>query len=821
MQIAFVNLLRAGNILPAAVVGHSSGEIAAAYACQAITAKEAVMIAFQRGQALKTTREGGGMAAIGLNAIDISKYLGSGVTMACENSPISTTISGDDRQLNTICDKLRAQCPAVFVRKLNVDKAYHSRKYFTGALVTCKSLPISLDYMMEIAKGFELNLERYVKAKQPVLPFYSTVTGQRCGQGCPLDASYWRKNLESRVLFLSAMECILKEELGNLAFVEIGPHSSLAGPVKQILKSHGSANIHIPTLRKGEHSTKCILATVGILYLNKVPVNFASLHNGGRVLTDLPIYPWHHDVEYWNESRLSADWRLRKFPRHELLGARIPGGNDIEPIWRNILRVDEVPWLRDHKIHNDIVFPAAAFVAIAVEALAQIVRVEDGISVRHFQVKKALIINLDANIEIVTRVRQARLTHCSNSAYYEFSIICHDGRRWEENCTGEIKSKMEQVHQDEIQMANTRTVTTNRWYETLREVGLNYGSAFQRLTKISASTVENAALTTVEIEESPYLIHPTTLDGCLQLFSVAMSNGIARRFDKVYVPVSIEEIEVKPCRSNLRAQAQTALCPPHTIYGHARGEDDTQNLILSINGARLCSMGTSKEQEMIGSRSVAQLKWIPCVDFLDPAHIITPSAEHRDSRLLCEKLAILCIIESSKRLRCIEPPLDHIGKYRSWLAMQCTRASEGRYELIREAQDFFRMGATHRSSLIQDIAQEAQTTEAGVLASVILRVFNSIEEVSVGSLQPLELLMHENLLEKLYDWLVGDWRLYFQLLSHHDPNLSILEIGAGTGGTTSAVLASLASESGRVLCSKYTYTDVSSGFFGTAQERYI
>ena len=126
VQIALVNLLHTWNVSPAAVVGHSSGEIAAAYACNALTATEAVTIAYYRGQSLKLSKLAGAMAAVGLSQAETSKYLVKGVTIACENSPISTTISGDETQLRLIIERLKTERPAVLVHRLNVNKAYHS-----------------------------------------------------------------------------------------------------------------------------------------------------------------------------------------------------------------------------------------------------------------------------------------------------------------------------------------------------------------------------------------------------------------------------------------------------------------------------------------------------------------------------------------------------------------------------------------------------------------------------------------------------------------------------------------------------------------------
>ena len=117
VQIALVNLLRTWNVSPAAVVGHSSGEIAAAYACNALTATEAITVAYYRGQSLKSSTRSGGMAAIGLGQAGTSNYTVRGVGIACENSPSSTTISGDSKQLQVVIEDLKKERPNIFVRR--------------------------------------------------------------------------------------------------------------------------------------------------------------------------------------------------------------------------------------------------------------------------------------------------------------------------------------------------------------------------------------------------------------------------------------------------------------------------------------------------------------------------------------------------------------------------------------------------------------------------------------------------------------------------------------------------------------------------------
>jgi acyl transferase domain-containing protein len=132
VQIALVNLLRSWGISPAAVIGHSSGEMAAAYAAGAITAEEAIIIAYYRGQVTRKVTSEGGMVAVGLGREEVTPFLTKGVVIACENSGSSVTLSGDQEALSSVCESIEGAIPDVFVRKLQVEMAYHSRKYSHG-----------------------------------------------------------------------------------------------------------------------------------------------------------------------------------------------------------------------------------------------------------------------------------------------------------------------------------------------------------------------------------------------------------------------------------------------------------------------------------------------------------------------------------------------------------------------------------------------------------------------------------------------------------------------------------------------------------------
>lgn len=230
VQIALVDTLESLQIRPHAVVGHSSGEIAAAYAAKGLTAKEAIAIAYHRGASTKNHTEPGGMAAVGLGWEEAQRFLVPGVVTACDNSPSSVTLSGDAERLATVVAGIKASHPNVPATMLKVDKAYHSH------------------HMSALGKAyFQAMIDSGVVGKPPSLPFFSSVTGGIFGnqKGNDLGPKYWQTNLESPVLFKSAVSALLESHnFPNEIVLELGPHSALAGPLRQILASH-RARLHM------------------------------------------------------------------------------------------------------------------------------------------------------------------------------------------------------------------------------------------------------------------------------------------------------------------------------------------------------------------------------------------------------------------------------------------------------------------------------------------------------------------------------------------------------------------------------------------------
>ncbi|KAK7699774.1 Type I Iterative PKS [Diaporthe eres] len=299
VQIGLLKALKRVGVQPQAVVGHSSGEIAAAYAAGALTLREAITAAYYRGQVSKRTDTPGGMAAVGLGAEETRKYLPDRVVVACENSPASTTISGDVDQLQVALRNIKSALPDALARALKVEMAYHSHHMVSLSEGYRTYLN---DEFTSFTQGRE-TLENSQVLHQLKIPLFSSLRAKKITDAQEFGPQYWLDNLTSPVLFNSAVQGIL-HEVRNALFLEIGPHATLQGPIREICADSNAKFDYIPTMLRGKNSTEALLSALGQLYQHDINVDFAFLYPSGNALADLPTYPWALSERYWYEPRI-------------------------------------------------------------------------------------------------------------------------------------------------------------------------------------------------------------------------------------------------------------------------------------------------------------------------------------------------------------------------------------------------------------------------------------------------------------------------------------------------------------------------------------
>lgn len=294
------------------------------------------------------------MLAVSLDAAEILRYLEryqNQVVVACHNSPNSVTLSGDAAAI----DKLKACFDAekIFARVVRTGgKAYHS-SHMVPAALEYRDLLINAD-LCGIATPQKSRRCRMI----------STVSNDFVDDE-GIDPTYWALNLESPVLFNQAITKLTESMPDLNMIVEIGPHPALSGPIRQIAANTDKALSYIPTLKRGKNDADQLLNLAGELWARDSAIDISTvtsierfLPNGdvekmpGSLLVDLPTYQWNYSKKYYSEPRQSREHRECKHPRHDLLGRAFPGLSPGDPQWRNILRLGDIPWLKDHTVSD-------------------------------------------------------------------------------------------------------------------------------------------------------------------------------------------------------------------------------------------------------------------------------------------------------------------------------------------------------------------------------------------------------------------------------------------------------------------------------------
>lgn len=826
VQLALVNLLSNYGVTPSSVIGHSSGEIAAAYAAGALTIREAIICGYVKGLSTAHSTLPGGMLAVGMGSNAVQDYLLPGVCVACDNSPKSITLSGAHDDLKKVSDTIKADDDTLFVRKLVVNQAYHS------------------PHMEQPAIFAEKLLANYLEGRTAVIPYYSSSQGHLASPDTKFDPAYWKNNIRGAVLFNSAAQAMLQDfHREPLLLVEIGPHAALQGPIRQIIQAKvgdGFPPEYISTLLRNKNATTCLLTAIGRLYSHGYPVNFSAINPKAPILSDLPLYPWNYSNKYWDESRLTRDWRLRPHPHHELLGSRHSVNGQDQTTWRNRLSLDHVPWLQDHKIAHNVVFPAAGFVAMMGEAVRQ----HSGSSsyrLRSVAIRSALIFQDAKQVELLTTMSPLALGERSQSAWLQFSISTFDGTSWTEHCTAQGQATDVGERGSSLNQSLPRRVSNTNFYRHMHSLGVNFGPRFSLLRDITADTNARHARATIDdikLGNDLYAVHPTVIDGLLQVSVVASVQGLTRRLDCVKVPTRIGSVHINAeADSSLTVDAIETLDPAlfTTTYESSAavsGHNCDSMTVAKLTGIELVTLNTGEVVsgfEKTRQPVIGRCEWKRDINFCNITDLLQAADHPRDIKIQLERmttLCILCVIDELDTCK-ILPSADYLQKYIQWLDHEKDSMVRGEYAIVPEASYWATLDPGARRALLEDQKTAIYNLNAEYASSIADLVYSitqpqNLHDILSGSINALQLYLQEDRLTAWYNnlGLLLDGSAFFELLAHAQPNMRILELGAGTGGTTEIVVNLLQSKNGTRMFAEYTYTDISTGFFSEAKQRF-
>lgn len=561
VQIMLVGLLRAAGISFTAVVGHSSGEIAAAYAAGYLSADDAIKIAYLRGWSLQNApdREGvkGAMMAVGTSIDDANELcempsLQGRICVAASNSSASVTLSGDADAIDEAKEIFEDE--KKFARLLKVDKAYHSHHM----------LPCAAPYIEAIQKcGVKIHDRSGFRTR-----WISSVYSKDIDEvDDSLADTYWSNNMVNPVMFAEAVSFAVGAAGPFDMALEVGPHPALKGPALQTIQEvSGSTLAYSGTLSRGKNDRESFASALGALWvsLGENAVDFAAFQSRAapdserpKLLKGLPAYSWDHDRIYWHESRISATFRAGTEKFHPLLGIKCPDGTNKELRWRNYLNPREIPWLVHHQIQGQMVFPAAGYVSAATEMVVEQFGLPsiELIDFHDVIIGQALVLEENAGVEVIFTLTITETSETSVQAMFNcYSDANKGSSSMSLHASTQLQILLGESRHDALPPQTGSydrflELDAERFYTSVAELGFGYTGPFQALSGLSRKMDEATgiiAVPTQTTQDRALIVHPASLDGAIQSIMLAYCFPGDGRLRTLYLPTKIDRIRINP-----------------------------------------------------------------------------------------------------------------------------------------------------------------------------------------------------------------------------------------------------------------------------------
>ncbi|TAQ90374.1 hypothetical protein B7494_g1325 [Chlorociboria aeruginascens] len=827
IQIILVDLLRVAGIEFSSVLGHSSGEISAAYAAGYLSAKDALKIAYYRGlyatRALGPQGQKGAMLAVGTSLEDAEELCGfpdfeGRIGIAACNSSSSITLSGDADAIAYAKEVFEDE--KKFVRLLKVDTAYHYSAHMT---------PCSEPYVNSLRAA-------QITVLNPTngCVWHSSVrNGAKMQVDDSIKAEYWRDNMVSPVMFSQAIKTAISENDPFQLALEIGPHPALKAPALQNLEDAGATIPYAGVLSRGNDDVEAFADGLGFVWANLGPLA-ANLDAFDRIVSDekehtflkgLPSYSWDHEKVYWYESRKSKLFRAREQPPHELLGVRCDDSSDVEFRWRNFLSPKEVPWLSGHQVQGQIVFPAAGYVSMALEAAQIMAKGEDLqlLEIENLIIDRAIIFNdentgVETTFSLYNIVRAGEEDRTIVANFSVASLLAKNDSNLSLVGRGTVKvilgkSSKITLPPKPLAPAHLLDVDVERFYEGLSDVGYGYTGPFRALSNMkrrlnfSTGLVERPTSRSVQ---DALLVHPALLDPAFQALLAGYSWPGDGRLWTLHLPTTFGKIRVNPSLGKQRVTEEVHFPFNATLVdGHPleiRGDvdifaGDAEEAFIQIEdiGLTAVAAATPNNDRPFFSETV----W----------GVATPNAEvvtNSSERATPEENALGVAIERVsyyywRMLDNVLSPKDrqiceiHHKRLLAAISYNFSLIDSGKHPYVKKEW---------KNDSKEFIHEMMDQFSSKVDMKLSKRVGEALPAVIRGEVSMLEQMRPDGMLDDFYQNGLGfpTYNTYLarvaKQLTHRFPRSNILEI---------AVLNSIGSA-----FSFYTYTDITNGFFEAA-----
>ncbi|KOT48716.1 MULTISPECIES: type I polyketide synthase [Streptomyces] len=595
IQLGIAAMWRERGVRPAAVVGHSMGEAAAAVTAGALSTQDGVKIICRRSRLARQAPVPGAMASVllphGRVAADITSSGIESVETAVLASPSTTVVGGDTdgvRELITYWEQRD-----VTARLVEVDYASHTRHMD----------PV----LSELAQAL-----RGVTPRPAAVPFYSTVLADPRAEAS-LDADYWVANLRRTVRFAPAARALADD--GHRLFIEISPHPLLTSALQETLHDAGLSDIAVlASMSKDAHSPEAFATQLAALHCAGHPVPWERLHTHGR-FTELPATSWER--RHFEVARCTRSDTLSQAARsvHPLLGAHLADpARDGTHYWQSRISVEDLPWLQDHQVDGTCVLPATAMIEMALGSAVELFRSEPaGVRVEDIELRHLLPL-ADA-AEVTCSARKDR----DDSARWEMAVSGEQGAHTVHATARLRRHAATPPRQDiaQLKARHSHDVAAEKVYERFRSgFRLEHGPAFAGLVSawhrdgsrpvslFAEVCLPNAARRHVRDLYS----HPVTLDVCGQagiaawMIECDLDAGMLLPVRLATVAVHGDTARGRYCHVRLE-QATDESCAAHIDL-----LDETGNVLAQLGGLEFVRRPAQSPQDSFNLR-LLQPRW--------------------------------------------------------------------------------------------------------------------------------------------------------------------------------------------------------------------
>ena len=648
--------------------------------------------------------------------------------------------------------------------------------------------------------------------------------------------TYWSNNMVRPVLFSQAVSYAFSEKGPFDQVIELGPHPALKGPTTQTIEELAGEKIpYSSCLSRGENSIKAMAEGLGKIWTGPasgvVDFNGYELYlsglSGPQIVKGLPSYCWDHERTFYHESRVSMARRTHSRSSHELLGTRQTDNCNQEIRWRNFFNSREMPWLKDHEVQGQPVFPGAGYISTALEAIKESLKDAkvSTIEVRDFVIGQALMIEDDYPVEILVSLTNIQRSDEELSAHFAFfSQKGKDSDNMAENASCDITVLFGEANSAALPprpAADNQIfeLDENRFYNAVSRLGYGYKGPFRALSGLKRKLDVATGFITVPETTATFgklLVHPAELDAAIQSMILAYCYPGDTSLRTIQLPTGIDCIRfnIPSCDttspgSKLQFRSSVAPADNGDINGDVEVyREDGSTTIIQLQGLHTKTLTTENDLNIF-----SECTWE--VESPNGSSLILQgddlNTEGEVFRAV-ERVAYFYLrnLNESIPKSARQNLMEHHARLLNYVNYTLRKVERG--DLAHLAKES--LGDTHEE-ILRLIGKYPDSIDLQLMHAV----GENLPAVMRGEMNMLEPMLQNNMLDRFYVDALGMQRYLRDLtriagqISHRYPHMNVLEVGAGTGGATKVILRDLDNAFG-----SYSYTDISTGFFNQAKE---